>query len=143
MVINARQPHNELEIGIDGPKMRIDGLQLVSSLSLIDGHEHSALEGIRSDIEGMVYCGHTSDVEVHIGIERNTIGPYLSFDVGPMGMYTSKMVLKTKSGRSFRDLIDHHFSVFAGELGLPEDYIACFLVVPGDGKHGHDGHKGH
>ena len=52
--IDIRQSRSQLEIAIDGPGMRVSYLELVTSLSMWQGHDAVALRAIADDIDAHV-----------------------------------------------------------------------------------------
>ena len=141
-VIDVRQARSQIVIAIDGPGMSVSHLELVTSLSMWQGHDVAALRAIAKEIDVQVQCGHKPDSSVTVVPVQTALGPILRIDVGPMGMYTSKLMLKTRSGNSFQELLDRCFALHA-ESGLnTTDYIAVLLVVAGKG-HRHRMHSKH
>ena len=134
-VINARQERSQIVVAIDGPRMNVSHLELLTSLSMWQGHDVAALKAIARDIDAQVQCGHKPDSAVALGPVQTALGPILRIDVGPMGMYTSKLTLKTRSGNSFREILDHCFSLHAARDLNTKDYIAVLLVVAGNEHH--------
>lgn len=134
-LVNVRIPAPEIKIWINGPKMYIDRLRLVTTLSLFQGYEVGALQEIANGLTGTVRCGHTSDESLRAEISATKIGPFLDILVGPRGMYTSELVLRTKGSISFTTLFDKCFGQYASGLSLPEDYLVALQAMPS--QHGH------
>ena len=57
-------------------------------------------------------------------------------------MYTSKLILSTKSGDSFKSVLDNCFEKHAQPDFAPLNYSAFFLVNPGHGRHGSNMNEG-
>ena len=140
VLVDVRVPVPEIKIWIDGPKMRIDRLRLVTSLPFVQGYEVGALRSIANGLAGGVRCGHAADQPLHVEILPTPLGPFLEIDVGPLGMYTSELVLRTKGDITLQALFDQSFAQFAGEIGLPKDYMAALLTI---GAKRHDEHGTH
>ena len=133
--IDMRQERSQINIAIDGPGMSVSHLELVTSLSIWQGHDVVALKKIADDIQAQVKCGHRRDSSVAVAPIQTSLGPVLQVAVGPLGMYTSNLTLKTRSGTSFKELLDRCFTSHA-EKGLSTtEYIAVLFIVAGDGHH--------
>ena len=141
-VIDIRQARSQIVIAIDGPGMSVSHLELVTSLSMWQGHDVAALKEIAEDIDAQVQCGHKPDSSVTVTPVQTALGPILTIDVGPMGMYTSKLTLKTRSGNSFRELLDRSFARYAESEANTAEYIGVLLIVPVK-EHRHGMHSEH
>jgi hypothetical protein len=143
----------ELRISVTGPRMLFERLELLTTLSAFDGCTVLRLRDLAASLEGTVHCGL-------VGIERATIevatlrsGGVLRIGVGPPSMYQSDLILRTRTGETFRALVtrllstDPERSFFAGLHGVPATgHLEHHGVgVPDGGGHdgddgGHDGH---
>jgi hypothetical protein len=120
--------------------MLFDKLQLLTSLDAADGATTGAHQKLSRALQGVVHCGHRAPEKVPIDAALSRIGARVEIGLGPMGMYQSELILKTKSGKSFRDVLDSTFV-----RGKKRAYTAMLSPVAGQGHpeahhapHGHE-----
>ena len=144
-LINCRIDETQFAIAVDGPVMTVGGFELVSSLSAISGFHYPALQEIAAELKGHWICGQQAAEQAQISVEESRSGATLKIDPGPMGMYTSLLLLETISGMTLKALFDSSFQLFAEPGMFPEDdYLLALYVQPGRGHHGgHEEHRDH
>lgn len=135
-LVDFRLPVAEMRIWLDAPKVHVARLRLVTSLALTEGYQLGALQAIVNGLEGEIRCGQSEDRPLSAEISATPIGPVIEFDVGPSGMYTSELVIRTNDQDSLQALLDRSFVRYAWDSRLPDDYVAALLTVASHGGHG-------
>jgi hypothetical protein len=110
----------ELRITVTGPRMLFDRLQLLTTLSAFDGCTVQRLQDLADSLEGTIHCGLVGILPAQIAVAAVRSGGILEIDLGPPSLYQSELVLRTRTGETFRVLIrrllstDPSRSFFAG-----------------------------
>ena len=144
----------ELRITVTGPRMLFDRLELVTTLSALDGCTVPRLRELAGSLEGTIHCGLVGVQHAQIRVETLRSGGSLQVDLGPPSMYQSELVLRTRTGETFRALVRR---LLTSDPTRP--FVAGLHAVtavghlehghagtPGDGGHHHptgDGGAGH
>jgi hypothetical protein len=141
----------ELEIAVTGPKMLFERLELLTTLSVFDGYNVHRLRELASHLEGVIHCGlvGTQPAEITVAVHRS--GATLEIDLGPASMYESDLVLRTRTGETFRALLqrllssDPSLPFFAALHGVTATGHLEHEHGPGDGSEepSHEGHGEH
>lgn len=130
----------ELHLVVTGPGMLFDRLDLVTTLSSIDGCTSQAIVELADSIEGDVYCGLNGIEALEIGVESHRAGVVLQIGLGTPSMYQSELVLRTRSGETFQALIDR--TVASG--ATDSFFVGLHAVVATTHmEHQHGGHEAH
>ncbi len=95
----------ELRITVTGPRMLFDRLELVTSLSALDGATVQRLRELGDCLEGTIHCGLIGIQQAEIGVATVRSGGVLQIDLGPPSMYQSELLLRSRTGETFRMLI--------------------------------------
>jgi len=140
----------ELRITVTGPRMLFDSLQLLTTLSAVEGCTAQRLQDLADSLEGTIHCGLVGIVRAPITVAGLRSGGILQIDVGPPSLYQSELVLRTRTGETFRALIRRLLSTdpsrpfLAGLHGVTATGHLEHHHGPGDrdgGRHGpHDPH---
>ncbi|MBN1209192.1 MAG: hypothetical protein JXB05_30320 [Myxococcaceae bacterium] len=115
----------ELRITITGPRMLFDRLQLLTTLSAFDGCTSQRLRELAESLEATVHCGTIGIQHTAIRVESLRSGSVLQIDLGPASLYQSELVLRSRTGETFRALLsrlltsDASRPFFAGLHGVP------------------------
>ncbi len=149
--VNLRIEFNELHLWIDGPGMTVSAFRFVTSLDALEGYNATAIRRIVGDLRLIARCGHKTDERVATEIRASSMGPIFELGVGPMGMYTGEVRLATRSGRTFRELLDSAFNAEASSIAANRAYVAGLVPLPvlnpDHSSHSDDGgdadHPGH
>jgi hypothetical protein len=130
---------NELRITVTGPRMLFERLELVTTLSALDGATVQRLQELASCLEGTIHCGLVGVQHAQIQVETLRSGGSLQIDLGPPSMYQSELVLRTRTGETFRALVER---LLAGDPSRP--FLAGLHAVTASGhlEHGHAGNAG-
>ena len=123
---------DQIDILVTGPGMLFDRLDLLTNQSALNGCDASFYTKIAADLEGEIHCGLRPPSAVTISVEPHRVGLELSIRLGPTSMYQSLLWLRTRSGRTFRDLIE---TATAGRANVP--LIAVFHAVRSSSHHEH------
>jgi hypothetical protein len=109
----------ELRIVVTGPGMLFERLQLLTTLSALDGCTVQSLRDLADLLEGTIHC-LVGVLPAQITVATLRSGGILQIDLGPPSLYQSELVLRTRSGETFRVLLrrllstDPSRSFFAG-----------------------------
>ncbi|MGP3925146.1 hypothetical protein ACTWQC_18760 [Streptomyces sp. 8N616] len=139
----------ELRIIVTGPRMLFDHLNLLTTLSPFEGCTAPRLKDLADSLEGTIHCGLIGVQQAQIGVNKYRSGGILQIGLGPAAMYQSELVLRTRTGETFRALIsrllpsDPSRPFFAGLHGVPATGHLEHHHRPGGGHHdNHDHHHG-
>ena len=130
-LFDVRLPVSEIRFAINGPGMLFEKLQLLTSLDASDGATPEAYQELAAALSGVAHCGHRAPEKVPIDVRLSRIGARLEIGFGPMGMYQSELVLRTKSGKSFQQVLDD--ALLNGKKRII--YQAVLSPIPGTGHH--------
>jgi len=130
----------ELRISVTGPRMLFERLELVTTLSALDGCTVRQLRELAGCLEGTIHCGLIGVQQAGIQVESLRSGGSLQIDLGPPNMYQSEPVLRTRTGETFRALVQR---MLASDPSRP--FVAALHAVTATGhlEHGHAGTPGH
>ncbi len=149
----------ELRVTVTGPRMLFERLELLTTLSALDGATVQRLGELADCLEGTIHCGLIGIERAEIEVVTLRSGGVLQVGLGPPSMYQSELVLRTRTGETFRALLGRLLS-----LGPPRPFFAGLHPVtatghlehhagihggpaePGgghEGNHGHDGEGEH
>jgi len=130
----------ELRITVTGPRMLFERLELVTTLSALDGCTVQQLRELAGCLEGTIHCGLVGVQHAGIKVETLRSGGSLQIDLGPPSMYQSELVLRTRTGETFRALVQR---LLASDPSRP--FVAGLHAVTASGhlEHGHAGTPGH
>ncbi|MDT7843264.1 hypothetical protein [Streptomyces justiciae] len=139
----------EIRIAVTGPRMLIEQLTLLTTLSPFDGCTAPRLQELADTLEGTIHCGLVGVEPAQIEVASNRSGVLLQIDLGPTSMYQSELTLRTKTGETLRALITRLLSddpgrpFFAGLFAVPATGHLEHQHPPGDEppQPGHD-HQG-
>ena len=95
----------ELRLTVTGPRMLFEKLLLVTTLSAVDGCTVARLREVAGLLEGTVHCGLVGVQRAEISVVSHRSGGRLEIGLGPASMYQSELVLRTRTGESFRELV--------------------------------------
>ncbi len=95
----------ELRLTVTGPRMLFEKLVLVTTLSALDGCTVARLREVAGLLEGTVHCGLIGVQRAEITVVTHRSGGRLEIGLGPASMYQSELVLRTRTGESFRELM--------------------------------------
>ena len=129
----------ELRITVTGPRMLFERLELVTTLSALDGCTVQRLQELAGCLEGTVHCGLVGVQHARIQVETLRSGGSLQVDLGPPNMYQSELVLRSRTGETFRALVQR---LLASDPSRP--FVAGLHAVTATGhlEHGHSGNAG-
>jgi hypothetical protein len=129
----------ELRITVTGPRMLFERLELVTTLSALDGCTVQQLRELAGCLEGTIHCGLVGVQHAEIQVETLRSGGSLQIDLGPPSMYQSELVLRTRTGETFRALLQR---LLASDPSRP--FVAGLHAVTASGhlEHGHAGTPG-
>lgn len=96
---------NELRYAVTGPRMLFEKLVLVTTLSALDGCTAGRLREVADSVEGTVHCSSVGIEAAEITVESSRSGARLEIGLGPASMYQCELALRTRDGRTFRDLL--------------------------------------
>lgn len=132
LLLDLRVPADTLHLVVNGPGMLFAHLQLVTSLGLDQGLTVDRLDAFADAVEVLAFCGNAGTVSVTPRRVDTRVGSYVQIGFGPMGMYQSELLLRTRNGESFQDLIRRSLAA-----GVPprRRYLAVLEAVPGTGHH--------
>ena len=123
----------ELRLTVTGPRMLFKKLLLVTTLSALDGCTVARLREVADLLEGTIHCGLIGVQRAEITVVAHRSGGRLEIGLGPASMYQSELVLRTRTGESFRELVTR----------LSDDPTRSFLAAlhpetaTGHREHGH------
>jgi hypothetical protein len=95
----------ELRITVTGLRMLFERLELVTTLSAFDGCTVQRLRELAGCLEGTVHYGLVGVQHAGIQVETLRSGGILQVDLGPASMDQSELVLRTRTGETFRTLV--------------------------------------
>ncbi len=101
----------ELRIAVTGPRMLFERLELLTTLSALDGATVQRLRELATCLEGTIHCGLIGMQRAEIEVATVRSGGVLQIDLGPPSMYQSELVLRTRTGETFRALITRLLSI--------------------------------
>lgn len=139
----------EVRIVVTGPRMLIDHLVLLTTLSPFDGCNAHRVKELADSLEGTVHCGLVGVQPAEIDVATNRSGVLLQIGLGPASMYQSELALRTRTGETFRALISRLLTddparpFFAGLYGVPADGHLEHQHPPGGGQPPPPGHGDH
>jgi hypothetical protein len=130
----------ELRITVTGPRMLFERLELVTTLSALDGCTVQRLRELADCLEGTIHCGLVGVQHAGVQVETLRSGGSLQIDLGPPNMYQSELVLRTRTGETFRGLVQR---LLVSDPSRP--FVAGLHAVTASGhlEHGHAGTPGH
>jgi hypothetical protein len=123
---------NELRIVVTGPRMLFEKLTLVTTLSAFDGCTVGRLRELAGSLEGTIHCGLVGMQPAEIAVHSVRSGGHLEISLGPPNLYQSELVLRTRTGETFRDLL---VRLLAGGSSVP--FLAGLHPVTATGHHEH------
>jgi hypothetical protein len=155
-LVDLRQPTDVIRLLVTGPGMLFSKLRLLTTVDVFGGATVDALHELAKAIEAIAICGHTSLREADVSVTRQRTGAVVDIDLGPANMYQSEVVLRTRTGETFEELLSRVF----GGRDMNRDIVVLHPVVatghlehahgtihnPPDGQpagHGHDHGGGH
>ncbi|MFE0044848.1 hypothetical protein [Streptomyces albireticuli] len=115
----------EFKITVTGPRMLFAHLSLLTTLSPFEGSTAQRVEELAHHLEGTVHCGLIGIQQADITVDKHRAGAVLQIGLGPASMYQSELVLRTRTGETFRALITRLLSddpsrpFFAGLYAVP------------------------
>jgi hypothetical protein len=127
-VLNLLIDVSELRIAITGPRMLFEKLTLVTTLSAFDGCTVGRMRELADSLEGTIHCGLVGVQRADITVKAARSGGHLEIGVGPPSMYQSELVLRTRTGETFRELLSR---LLAGHASAP--FIAGLYPVTATG----------
>ncbi|CCK31941.1 hypothetical protein BN159_7562 [Streptomyces davaonensis JCM 4913] len=138
----------EVRVVVTGPRMLYDHLNLLTTLTPADGCNAHRVKELADTLEGAIHCGAIGVHPAEIEVKSYRAGVLLRIGLGPANMYQSVLVLRTRTGETFRELLtrlltddpDRYF--FAGLHGVPASGHLEHDHSQGDDHSGHD-HNGH
>ena len=124
----------ELRITVTGPRMLFERLELVTTLSALDGCTVARLEELAGCLEGTIHCGLVGVQHAQIEVETLRSGGNLQVDLGPPSMYQSELVLRTRTGETFQALLRRLLVT-----NPSQPFVAALHAVTATGhlEHGH------
>lgn len=131
-LLDALVDSPEIEVLVTAPGMLFKRLEFVTNLDAFEGCDAGFYAELAEDMVGTIYCGHQAPIKADIRLEPHRIGVELTIELDPPTMYQSLLLLRTRSGRTFRETIMESRSV-ANET----DIIAVFYVVRAASHHEH------
>lgn len=134
-LIDLNVASSELRILVTGPRMLYEGLRVLTTLHLLNGAHNRAFRALAGALSLEALCGEYGPVPVPIEVKPRRTGTVIELGVGPMSMYQSELVLRTRSGRHFRDVIREHLVTPGNELST--DYIVALEPLPASGTGHH------
>jgi hypothetical protein len=96
---------SELRLSVTGPRMLFEKLVLVTTLSALDGCTAGQLRELADSVEGTVHCGLVGVQRADITVAAVRSGAHVEIGLGPPTMYQSELVLRTRTGETFRQLL--------------------------------------
>gem|GEM_PF-4651941 len=129
-MFDVRLPVSEIRFAVNGPRMLFEKLQLLTSLDASDGATPQAYRKLAAALSGVAHCGHRAPEKVPITVKLSRIGARVEIGLGPMGMYQSELVLRTKSRKSFRQVLDNTLVRDKKRV-----YRAVLFPIAGTGHH--------
>ena len=123
----------QLRISVTGPRMLFDRFELVTTLSAFEGCTVQRLRDLADCLEGTIHCGLIGVQHVEIAVMAVRSGGILQIDVGPPNIYQSELVLRTRTGETFRALIQR---LLCGDSLRP--FFAGLHAVTATGHLEHD-----
>lgn len=123
----------ECRIAVTGPRMLFERLELLTTLSMFDGCTVHRLRELAGLLEATVYCGLIGAEPAAVTVEVHRTGPTLQIGLGPVSMYESELVLRTRTGETFRALLTR---LLSSDPSLP--FLAALHGVVATSHHEHD-----
>jgi hypothetical protein len=133
-LVNLLVDASEYRIVVTGPRMLYERLELLTTLSVFEGCNVYRLEELALLLDAQVYCGAVGVEPAEITIETHRTGPTLIIGLGPMSMYESELVLRTKTGETFRALLTR---LLAGDPARPFIAVLHGVTATGHPEHAH------
>ena len=128
---------DELSIVVNGPGMLYEKLELMTNRSAVDGATAGFYERVASGLEAIVDCPHESIRRAEIAVTPHRLGAELSVGLGSASMYQSELRIRTTTGVTFRQLIDHALGAKDGYFGDDAAVIAVLVAVRATGHQEH------
>jgi hypothetical protein len=127
---------SELRITVNGPQMLFEKLTLVTTLSAFDGCTVKRMRELAGFLEGTIHCGLVGVQRAQITVQAVRSGGRLEVGLGPPSMYQSELVLRTRTGETFRALLSRLLAD-----GSPAPFFAGLHAVTATGhlEHHHAG----
>lgn len=119
---------SELRFAVTGPGMLFEKLELVTTLSALDGCTVGRLRELADTVEGTVHCGLVGIDRAEITVVTTRSGGRLEVGLGPPSMYQSELVLRTRTGEPFGALVRR---LLSSDPARP--FVACLHPVTADG----------
>lgn len=144
-LIDLRIDVTQLRINVTGPRMLFENLELVTTLSAFEGCTVQRLRDLADCLEGTIHCGLVGIQRAEITVASVRSGGVLQISLGPPNMYQSELALRTRTGETFRVLIqrllssDPSYLFFAGLHVVTARGHLEHDHSPGDGDGGHGG----
>lgn len=137
----------ELRITVTGPGMLFERLDLLTTLSPFEGCTVQGFRELAASMEGTIHCGLVGTQRAKIDVVTHRSGGILQIGLGPANMYQSELVLRTRTGETFRALIQRLLShdparpFFAGLHAVPATgHLEHHHEAPSGGHHDHASH---
>ena len=136
-LLNFRIGYPKFDVGMNGPGLLFNALELRTSLHLQDGCDYAAHRRLIEGFKVTAFCGHLPPGEVSIRVVGSTLAAYVSIDAGPPSMYMSHLRFETLAGETFQELCDRTLNPFGRK-----DYLVAMVPIFNEGV-GHGGHHSH
>lgn len=106
---NLYVDHSQVDFWISQPGIQFSKLLLVTNLSLMHGFDHKSLQAFSQSIYVEASPGFVAPVPVatHVRFARGC--PQLEIGVGPPCMYQTRITIRTKSDKTFKEDVDRIF----------------------------------
>lgn len=96
---------SELRIAVTGPGMLFERLTFVTTLSAFEGCTVERMRKLADSLDGTIHCGLVGVQRLDITAKAARSGGHLEIGLGPPNMYQSELMLRTRTGETFRELL--------------------------------------
>jgi hypothetical protein len=96
---------SELRLAVTGPRMLFEKLVVVTTLTALDGATAGRLRELADSLDGTIHCGLVGIQRAAITVAAVRSGAHVEIALGPPSMYQSELVLRTRTGETFRQLL--------------------------------------
>jgi hypothetical protein len=131
-LLDLKVDSNDVHVLVTGPGMLFSKLRLLTSLSIFEGCDIHRLHEFAQNIEVIGLCGAVGIFRVNVTIEVHRTGAALEIDLGPTNMYQTELILRTRSGETFKQLLVRLLS-----NGKDEGFSAALYPVTATGHAEH------
>ncbi|ODB95109.1 hypothetical protein A3197_17235 [Candidatus Thiodiazotropha endoloripes] len=148
-LLNARVTRQEIHLHVNGPGMLYGAVRLLTSLDMEDGASFHAWTRLAKTLKCTSYCGHHGKLDIPVELETSRIGTCIKFSVGPMSMYSTHLVLRSRSrSNTLKQTLDKAFGINRGRYSaylIPEastsheDHDATIFQAGAQGGQDHHG----